>query len=68
MEVWPENWPAFQLFVKMETQWYIGMNGRAGLNYLVARDFINRMKLNDAEHDELFDDIRTLERAALEAM
>jgi hypothetical protein len=27
-----------------------------------------RMQLSDAEHDELFEDVQVLERAALEAM
>jgi len=32
-EVWPENWEAVRLFIRCQTQWRIGMNGRAGLDY-----------------------------------
>ncbi len=35
MAVWPENWPAVQLFVALGTQWRrAGMTGaRSGLDY-----------------------------------
>ena len=32
-EVWPENWPAVELFLRCQTQWRISINGRAGLDY-----------------------------------
>jgi len=31
--VWPENWPAVELFLRCQTQWRISLNGRAGLDY-----------------------------------
>jgi len=31
--VWPENWPAVELFLRCQTQWRISINGRAGLDY-----------------------------------
>ncbi len=33
--VFPENWPAVQLFLSMQTQWHTGMSGAIGLNYAV---------------------------------
>lgn len=68
VEVWPENWPAFNLFCTVQTQWHVGAAGATGLNYLVLLALMARMKLSDADHDELFDDVQTLERAALAAM
>lgn len=44
------------------------MGGEIGLNYLVLLAFMERMKLTDEEHDDLFADVQVLERAALEAM
>lgn len=66
--MWPENWPAFQLFVKLQTQWLTGVNGRTGLNYSSLFPLIDRLKLSDSEYENLFDDIRVLELAALEEM
>ena len=31
--MWPDNWPALQLFIRCQTQWRISINGRAGLDY-----------------------------------
>lgn len=39
-----------------------------GLDYTPLLTLMDRMKLSDDDHDELFSDIQTLERAALEAM
>lgn len=67
-EVWPENWPAFALFCRLGSQWRSGMGGPTGMDYMPLLALMDRMKLSDAEHDELFDDIQVLERSALEAM
>lgn len=32
-EVWPENWPAVDLFLLCQTQWRMGPGGIAGLDY-----------------------------------
>lgn len=66
--MWPENWPAFQLFVKLQTQWLTGFKGRTGLNYPSLFPLMDRLKLSDSEYENLFDDIRVLELAALEEM
>lgn len=44
------------------------MGGATGLDYGPLFAIMDRMKLSDDDHDELFSDIQTLERAALEAM
>ena len=31
--MWPENWPAVELFVRCQTQWRIGPNGLVGMDY-----------------------------------
>jgi hypothetical protein len=67
-EVWPENWPAFRLFLLMQTQWDVGMAGRTGLKYQVLFDLMDRQQLSGDEWQEMFDDIRELETAALNAM
>ena len=67
-EVWPENWPAFALFCKVQSQWRVGAAGATGLDYTPLLALMDRMKLSDEDHDDLFDDVQTLERSALDAM
>lgn len=68
MEVWPENWPALQLFIRMATQWRVGMSGATGLDYGVLFTMLDRMKLGDEEQEQMFEDIRVMEQEALSAM
>lgn len=68
VEVWPENWPAFQLFHEMQTQWRAVGMGLIGLDYLVLFRKLDRMTLSPDEYDKFEDDIRTMELAALAAM
>lgn len=68
VEVWPENWPAFQLFQDVSTQWRVGMGGATGLDYLALYPLIDRQTSTTDEWRELFDDVRALEVWALEAM
>ena len=32
-KVWPENWPAVELFLRCQTQWRVSQFGRVGLDY-----------------------------------
>lgn len=68
VEVWPENWPAVEVFVRMNTQWIVGMSGQTGLNYLVLFDLLDRAGYVGPEWDRMFDDVRVLEREALSVM
>ena len=68
VELWTENWPVISLFRKMATQWRIGMNGPTGLDYQTLFLLIDRQDLSKEEAEQMFDDIRTCEAAALEAM
>lgn len=68
VEVWPENAPAFFLFHAYQTQWRSGPMGPIGLDYTPFFHKMDRMKLSPEEYEELEDDIRTMEYAALAAM
>jgi hypothetical protein len=68
VEVWPENWPAFQLFAEIATQWRVGMNGPTGLDYLVLHRELDDLGLAGEERQQMKSDIRVLEQAALAAM
>lgn len=68
VEVWPENWPAVDLFVRVGTQWRVGMGGASGLDYNVVWRMIDRLRLGAEQEDDLFEDIQHLEREAMKAM
>jgi hypothetical protein len=68
VEVWPENWPVLDLFLRLDSQWQIGMAGRTGLRYEALYPLLDRQGLTRDEWDEWFADVRALERAALAAM
>lgn len=66
VEAWPENQRAVDLFSTMQTQWRVGINGRTGLDYNVLMRLLDRLRLSEAEYDELFADLRHMEAAVLE--
>lgn len=62
-EVWPDTWPAIDLFIAMGTQWRIGPRGHpAGLDY-------NSLPITAAgigrKWRPLFADLQVIERAYL---
>lgn len=65
IEVWPENWQSFELFAVMGTQWRISMAGRAGLDYNALYPLLDRA---GGDWQQLFDDVRAMESAALAEM
>lgn len=68
VELWPENWPAWRLFLQVCTQWRVGVAGATGLDYGPLFRLMDRMDLGREEWDQLFDDIRVIESSALETM
>jgi hypothetical protein len=52
----------------MSTQWRVGMSGATGLDYGVLYRKMDRLQLSEAEYDDLEEDVRTLESAALACM
>lgn len=73
-ELWPDNVPAFNVFVAMLTQWRTaGIDGegtiiRTGLDYSALPEVWRRCKIASADRGEVFDDLRVLEDAALDKM
>jgi hypothetical protein len=66
--IWPENELAYGVFVRLLTQWRVGMGGATGLDYTAVLAFIRTLRLSRVEAEELFADIQVMESAALEAM
>lgn len=65
VECWPDNWDAFQLFSSIGNQWRVGVAGVISLDYAVLFHRMDRMKLPDDEYEQLFEDVKALEGAAL---
>lgn len=65
IDLWPENERVLGLFTSVATQWRMGFSGPVGLDYGVVLHFMGRMHLADADHDDLFHDMRMAENEAL---
>jgi len=65
-EVWEENWEAVMMFLRMQTQWNVSMNGLIGLNYQALETLIRLYHVK--EPVELFEKVQVIERAALVKM
>ena len=65
-EVFEENWPTVQLFMRLQTQWHIGMGGATGLNY---QSVLALFTIEGIENQrEMLADLQTMEIAALRVM
>lgn len=66
VDVWPDNVEALNLFIQFSTQWRTGPGGVVGLDYTPLLHRMDRMELSTVRYDELLEDIRACEDAALE--
>ncbi len=65
-EVWEENWPAVDLFLRVQTQWRVGMNGPVGLDY-GAVEWV--LRLYEAQEPRaVLEDLQIMEAAVLAAV
>lgn len=65
VEVFEDNYPAYELFCYMSTQWTMGMAGATGLRYEVAHHKLDRAQLDAEEYESRMDDLRVMELEAL---
>jgi hypothetical protein len=65
--LWPENVDAWCVFHACRSDWHVGVAGRTGLDKREVRDEIRRRGMRGQRADRLFEDVRTLEWAALDA-
>lgn len=66
--VWPENWPAVMAFKHMTTQWIMSFSGPVGLRYESLPVVLRLLEIPKHQWPELFPDVRTMERAALDCI
>jgi hypothetical protein len=62
-EVWPENWPAVEMFLRCQTQWRTTMNGLLGLDYGAVAWILRLYEVEDPR--ALLEDLQVMEAAAL---
>lgn len=62
-EVWEENWPAVEMFMRAQTQWRVGMNGITGLDYGVLAWLLKLYEVEDQR--SLLEDLQVMEGAVL---
>lgn len=66
--VWPDNVEAVNLFCAIGTQWRTHSGGAYGLDYGPLFHKMDRMGLTPERYEELEEEIRVLEKAALDEM
>jgi hypothetical protein len=66
VDVWPENWPALQLYASNRSQWIQGAGGPTGLNYSWFVSELQRKGVDSEEIDQIMDGLRVIEDAVLE--
>lgn len=63
IEIWPDIWPAWQVFRACATQWRAGAGGATGIDYNVLPWL---MKLHGVDDEAAaLNDLRVMERTAL---
>lgn len=63
-EVFEENWPAVEIFLRLATQWRLGaMGGVFGLDYAAVEAVLRMLRTDNPR--EIFDSIQVMEYAAL---
>jgi len=69
-QVWHENWQALELFLMCGTQWRViaGMGGTVhqGIDYQSLESVMRLTGIKSKKRPALFNDVRLLERGALE--
>lgn len=69
MPVWPENWPAVELFAALQTQWTVAPSGRlVGLRYESLPVVCRALRIRRRKQRRLFCDLQVMESAVLEAL
>lgn len=65
-EVLPEAWPAVTMFLRVQTQWRVGMGGVIGLDYGAVRWLFELEQVTKPA--ELLDDLQVIEAKVVEIL
>lgn len=61
--MWEENWQSVEMFLRLQTQWRVGMKGPIGLDYGAAKWLFRLYAV--AEPVSLLEDLQVMEAAVL---
>jgi hypothetical protein len=64
-EVWPENWPFVEMFLRLQTQWRTSFGGLVGLDYSAAQWLFDLYSVEDRR--EMLEALQVLEHTILSA-
>ena len=64
--LWPCNALVWGLFMRLQTQWRVGMSGATGLDYAAVRVVMDLAGVGKKRRQEVFAGIQACERATLE--
>ena len=64
--MWEENWPAVEMFLRVQTQWRTTMNGLLGLDYGAVAWLFKMYAVEDPR--ALLEDLQVMEAAAMAAI
>ena len=65
-EVWEENWEIVEMFLRMQTQWRVGMGGPTGLDYASLEWLCRLYSVKDPA--SLFEGLQLMEVTALSCL
>lgn len=65
-EVHPENWPAVEMFLRLQTQWRTSMSGVVGLDYSAVQWLFRLYGVEDQR--ALLEDLQIMEVAAMQSI
>lgn len=65
LDLWPENILAFRVFVRMRTQWAVGMSGAVGLRYEALPLAMELEEVPADQRAEVVDGVQVMEQETL---
>lgn len=65
-EVWQENWPAVEMFLRCQTQWRTSMSGIVGMDYGALAWLFRLYEVEDPR--SLLEDLQVMEGAVMQIL
>lgn len=65
-EIWPENWPAVEMFLRCQTQWRTTMAGVCGLDYTAVLAVFRLYEVED--QPTVLENLQVMEAAAVKIL
>ena len=65
-EVWPDNWPAVEMFLRCQTQWRTTMSGVCGLDYTAVLAVFRLYEVE--EPTTVLENLQVMEAAAVKIL